>query len=271
MNYALLAPPNHLKDLVKCFWMLESTRSEILPKEYFLMADACPELVFQFNGGFPEYRKFNAYMRSQHTLNKRIPVGEKLGLFGVRLYPHAVQQLLNIPSYEIINEVHDFDCLFGQSAKDISEQVCCVPTTTMRMELVSGFLTEKVMERRPDLFSRFARQVIDSEGQMNFSQMLHQTGLSLKQFERRFKATAGFTPAYYARITRFQSAKRKYTIGKYTTLTELAHDCHYYDQSHFIRDFKEFSGMQARYYFKLLDKGDNESRIVKELVIGKTK
>jgi AraC-like DNA-binding protein len=254
MKYALYAPPNHLKDLVKCFWMVESTQNEILPKEYFLMADACPELVFQFNGGFSEYRKLNAYLRSQHILYNKLPVGEKLGLFGVRLFPHAIQQLLNIPTYEVINIVLDFDYLFGKHANDLSEQVCCAATTSKRIALISDFLTKKMMDRRPDPFSGFARHVVAGEGHVNFSQMLFQTGLSLRQFERRFKATAGFTPVHYARVVRFQSTKLKYATGEYNTLVELAHDCHYHDQSHFIRDFKEFSGMQARHYFKLLNK-----------------
>jgi AraC-like DNA-binding protein len=271
MTYSLYAPPYHLKDLVKCFWIVESTQNEILPKEYFLMADACPELVFQYNGGFPQYGKHHAYVRPQHTLNDRLLLGEKLGLFGVRLYPHALQQLLNMPGYEIVNTVQDFNDLFGQSSCDLSEQICCAPSTNKRVTLVCDFLTKKMIERKPDPFSRFARQVIAGEGQVNFSQMLSQTGLSLKQFERRFKATAGFTPTYYARIARFQSTKQKYTTGKYTTLAELAHDCHYHDQSHFIRDFKEFSGMQASHYFKLLNKGDDESKAMRELLIGKTK
>jgi len=251
--------------------MVESTTNEALPKEYLLMADACPELVFQYDGGFPKYKLFNSYLRSQHTLNDRLVVGEKLGLFGVRLYPHALQQLLNMPANEVINEVLDFDYQFGQHAKDLSEQVCHAPSTQQRISLVSGFLTKKMMERTADPFFHFARTVVNGEGKANLSQMFYQSGLSLKQFERRFKATAGFTPTYYSRIARFQGTKRKYTTGSYTTLVELAYDCHYHDQSHFIREFKEFSGMPARQYFKLLCKEDGESKAIRELVIGKTK
>ena len=54
-------------------------------------------------------------------------------------------------------------------------------------------------------------------------------------------------------------------------LAELAYACHYYDHSHFIREFTVFSGVAPGHYFSYLDKGDNESQIIKELIIGKEK
>ncbi|TXJ23716.1 MAG: AraC family transcriptional regulator [Chitinophagaceae bacterium] len=72
--------------------------------------------------------------------------------------------------------------------------------------------------------------------------------LSTRQFERNFKEFAGFSPKLYSRIIRFQSAIEQYgQTGK--SLTEIAYDCGYYDQSHFIHDFKEFSGLHPRHYF----------------------
>jgi AraC-like DNA-binding protein len=114
-----------------------------------------------------------------------------------------------------------------------------------------------------------AHQIDQAEGNVNLTWLREQTGLSVKQFERRFKATAGFPPKHYARIARFQSTKRKYATGRYDSLTKLAYACNYYDQSHFIREFQEFSGVQASHYFAYLDRGDNESRVIKELVLTK--
>lgn len=71
---------------------------------------------------------------------------------------------------------------------------------------------------------------------------------STRQFERTFKQFAGFNPKLFSRIIRFQTALGEYH-NKDKSLTEIAYECGYYDQSHFIQDFKEFSGHNPKEYF----------------------
>ena len=77
--------------------------------------------------------------------------------------------------------------------------------------------------------------------------------MSDRSFERRFKELAGFSPKLYSRIARFQAALTHYGSG--LPLTDIAHNCGYYDQSHFINDFKEFSGYSPKVYFGGLAEG----------------
>jgi transcriptional regulator GlxA family with amidase domain len=72
--------------------------------------------------------------------------------------------------------------------------------------------------------------------------------LSLRQFQRRFKELSGFPPKLYARIIRFGAAMQRYG-NNFRSLTDIAYECGYYDQSHFIHDFKEFSGYHPKQYF----------------------
>ncbi|MEO6051422.1 MAG: helix-turn-helix domain-containing protein [Pyrinomonadaceae bacterium] len=76
---------------------------------------------------------------------------------------------------------------------------------------------------------------------------------SHRQFERKFKEFAGFSPKFYARIIRFQAALKQYGSNK--SLTDVDYDCGYYDQSHFIHDFREFSGYNPKVYFSGRAKG----------------
>ena len=75
------------------------------------------------------------------------------------------------------------------------------------------------------------------------------SGSSRRVFERRFKARTGFSPALFQRIVRFQRCYRMLERGEVANLTELAMARGYADQSHFIRDFKRFSGLNPRSYF----------------------
>jgi hypothetical protein len=105
MDYQIFRPSGQLKELVQCFWMLESDPVGPIPKEYFLMADSCPEIIFQYNEGFQGYPAQSARIRFQHAVNGKFDVAQKVGFFGVRLYPHAVSQLLSMPANEVVNHV----------------------------------------------------------------------------------------------------------------------------------------------------------------------
>ena len=270
MEYALFAPPERLKHVIRSFWALESIPGGSLPKQYYSMADGCSELIFQYKGGFLEYTPIKAYLRAQHCQHKRLTLGESIGLFGVRFYPYSLHQLLGIPADELTNKVYDVNTISGPNMDSLVEQILLSSRHDERIKLVCDFVTGILSDKKLDPIYTLVRQVIQKEGLVNMREMHEQSRLSLRQFERRFKAVSGFTPKYYCRIIRFIGTKRKYVTGRYKTLAELAHACEYYDQSHFIREFKEFSGMQVHEYFNLLDQDDNqEAKVIKGLIIAK--
>lgn len=258
MEYKVFTPPLQLRDLVLCFWALESNPNEATPNDYFLMADSCPEIIFQYNEGFKTYSAQSARIRFQHSIHDRFTVGNRIGFFGVRLYPHAVNQLLKIPASEVVNHVLDFSALFKQQGTDLADQVYNAVDTLERVARVSDFLIKRTAMNQVDPIKYFVDKVIKSIGHVDISGMQQESGLSVKQFERRFKAIAGFPPKYFARIARFQGIKERYISSRFQTMTSLAYSCNYYDQSHFNREFKEFSGVQPLQYFKLTGRENTE-------------
>jgi AraC-like DNA-binding protein len=251
MRYEIFPPSQQLKDVVQCFWSLESSQDEIMPEKYFLMADSCAEIIFQYKGGFQSYPKYSARIRFQHSIYNEFLVDSELGFFGVRLYASAANKLLGgIPANEVTNCVFDLSDLFRQKGNDLVHQIFYAKSSSERISFLSDFLLTNTFSKKVDPVHHFFNQIIKSEGPLDMSFLQKQSGLSVKQFERRFKAIAGFTPKYFARVVRFQSAKRKYCSTAITSLTELAYECDYYDQSHFIREFREFSGVQPHHYFR---------------------
>jgi AraC-like DNA-binding protein len=270
MRYAIIPPAEHLRDLIKCYWILETTTSDVLPDEYQLMADTYSELVFQYGGGFPENSKYDAYIRFQHSETRKIKAGNKFGMVGVRLFPHAIQRFFQLPADEFVNTVCDFKLIVGARLGAIIPQVIDTYEDLDRISLLNDFFSSLLVKGKIDPFYRLVKASMEHNGSMGLDTLLDESKLSVKQIERRYKAIAGFTPKYFSRIIRFKSTKHKYITGSYRTLTELAVDCNYYDQPHFIRDFKEFSGMPAGDYFKLIDVNETlESQVLKDLIIGK--
>lgn len=269
MNYGLYTPPQHLRGLVRYFWVYESDASDNMPAVHQAMADCCPELIFQYGGGFREYNNFTTYLRAPRSASRELHLGEKMGLFAIRFFPHAIHQLLGIPNTELVNHTFEFTQVFGNRYSSINQQIVDAPTVQGKIKVATDFLTELAQTADKDPIGVCIRLMLLNEGVIPLDTLRAYTGLSVKQFERRFKATSGFPPKYCSRITRFQATKRKYVSGKFRTLSELSHACEYYDQSHFIREFKEFSGMQANHFFKLVDNNTTESNVLRNLVLAK--
>jgi AraC-like DNA-binding protein len=78
-----------------------------------------------------------------------------------------------------------------------------------------------------------------------------QTGLSPKRFIERFKQAAGVSPKHYCRIQRFRRAVAQANRGRSVDWTRVAVDCGYFDQAHFIHDFRAFSGITPGAYESL--------------------
>ena len=270
MNYGLYAPPQHLRGLVRYFWNFECDRTDDLPPVHQAMADGCPEIIFAYDGGFLENKNFIGYLRGPRSDSRILTLGDRMALFAVRLYPHAIRQLLKVPNNELVNGSFELTQIFGNHYSYVNEQMLEARTTEQRIKAASDFLMELWQASEKDAINECIRQVLQNDGNVNLDDLRAITGLSVKQFERRFTAVAGFPPKYYSRITRFQGTKRKYASGKFRTLSELSHACEYYDQSHFIREFKEFSGMQANHFFRIVSDGlSDESRVLRNLVLAK--
>ncbi|GLU52974.1 AraC family transcriptional regulator [Dyadobacter frigoris] len=221
------------------------------------MADGCAEMIFHYQTPFDEIfsedkieTSFHSGLHGQSQNFRRFIVRRNFGIFGVYLYPFALPFLFSIPSDELSNEMPDLPTLMGNEGKILEEKIMLAETNEKRVEIISGFLEKKIARNyrhEPAVFSTICN-IIETNGIANVQQMAEQSFLSTRQFERKFKAFSGFSPKLYSRIVRFQSTLNMYGDSE-KSLTEIAYECGYYDQSHFIHDFKEFSGQHPRFFF----------------------
>jgi AraC-like DNA-binding protein len=266
MEYAIYKPPVHLQPYVKNFWSLENSKGEVLPPVYKSMADGYTEVVFATNGGFKEYYNYSGYLLPQHSTNRALTIGKTIGLFGIRLYPYALQPLFGIASLELVNHVHQLNSV---THRDLVDQVSEAKDQQDRLEKVCAYLTKK-LTHNPTPIEKVIQLLMASQGQASIAELQQLTGLSERQFERKFKSIIGFTPKRYSRIIRFQYTRRKFVAQPRLTFAELAYQCNYADQSHFIREFKEFSGMSVTEYSNLINtSGSEEAKVIRGLILAK--
>ena len=257
MLYQVFDPPPLLAPYVRFFWALEA---DVAPGEDFVhrsMADGCVEIVFHYRSRFDEITETgsiepspNASIQAQSTRYRRFSTDRGFGIFGAYLYPFAIPRLFSFPAYDFTDISPDLESVFGIEGKLLDEQVISARDNHDRVEVVSRFLRAKLNATKRELPTthRAIHMILRSKGSVSITDLAKVNALSTRQFERRFKELAGLSPKLYSRVVRFQSATQHKPTGV-RDLTEIAYACGYYDQSHFINDFRQFSGYTPKEYF----------------------
>jgi AraC-like DNA-binding protein len=254
MLYETYHPPPRLAPYVRFFWALEG---DVSCGEEFVhrsMADGCVEMVFHYRGIFDEVG-VNApsplsNIQAQSTIFRRFSTRESFGIFGAYLYPFAIPRLFSFPASDFTNLSPDLESVFGLEGRRLEQQMIAADNNVSRVSIASKYLERKLdtVSRELPPIHRAIYSVLDARGSINVAQIARRHCLSTRQFERKFKEFAGLSPKLYSRIIRFQAATQ-HKLSGVRDLTEIAYACGYYDQSHFINDFRQFSGYSPKEYF----------------------
>lgn len=256
MKYYTTQPPESLKRFVWCFWVLEG---DLTSNKYIhrSLADGCVEIVFHYKTVFDEItasetqeKSFASGISGQSRKFRRFVADKSFGIFGVYLYPFAVPQFFSFSAADLSNQMIDLKAFLGKEGKELEEKMMTAFDNSQRAVIISAFLENRISKNKTlnSPIIDAVNHIIHTNEFVNVRETANYFGLSMRQFERKFKEFAGFSPKLFQRIIRFQSAASKYR-SNYPSLTEIGYDCGYYDQSHFIHDFKEFSGYHPKTYF----------------------
>lgn len=257
MKYRVILPSADLAPFVRFYWVLEAEIDAGKCYTHRSMADGCAEMIFHYQSQFLEIKadgnKSPACLSGISGPSQkfsRYSIDRNFGIFGVYLYPFALTQFFGIPASALVNELPSLSELLGQEGKDIEEKIMLAANNQQRIKIISGFLENKLRETDRDhsRISTAVSTIIRKKGDIRLAELAAQYCLSSRQFERQFTQLAGFSPKLYSRITRFQASLSEYG-NREKSLTSIAYDCGYFDQSHFIHEFKEFSGFHPKHYF----------------------
>ncbi len=264
MVYQVFKPTQYLSEYIRAFWLLETDTKDGAP-DYRLFADSCPNLVFQYKKpSVGVTGNFDGFIAGPKDGFIDMRMEGTMGLFGVYLYPYVIPSIFNIPSAELVNHAEEISNLLGREGKEFEEKVITAPGSQQRMQLISDFITGKLAKNSsPEMgIVHSVSTIIQTGGSVPVDTISKQCFLSHRQFERKFQSAVGLAPKLFSRINRFSALLSLYRNKTPKNLAELSYVAGYSDQSHFIRDFREFSGLTPGIYFKQLDEtADNFVRL----------
>lgn len=248
MSYQIIPPPPSLKNYVRHFWVLENPTADISQKSFTVMSNGSPGLVFQENPslftGFDGERLPQLFVFGQARKYGQLQGGGNFRTVGVNFEPTALKQVFGLNANELTDQ---HTCISHLTKISLCEQLLHCTSSQQQVACITEFLLAQTQHYHHNNSQLVYASTALQQGK-KLPDVLRQLNLSERSLERLFLAHIGITPILYARICRFQASLSLLRQGSFRSLTDIAYSLDYFDQSHFIRDFKLFSGVSPRIY-----------------------
>ncbi|MBW3469652.1 helix-turn-helix domain-containing protein [Arthrospiribacter ruber] len=158
--------------------------------------------------------------------------------------PGGLFRLLGIPMEEIFDDGFDGLELMGSDINELVDRCAEMATLEEMHQRITHYLLGKLTKIKDLLpIDKALFHMLNYQGHLPITQVADLACLSLRQFERKCKERLGLSPKVYSRLIRFSNAYRLFERSETPNWSEIAYLSGYYDQMHFIKDFKEFAGI----------------------------
>ncbi|MGA2878091.1 MAG: helix-turn-helix domain-containing protein [Bryobacteraceae bacterium] len=171
-------------------------------------------------------------------------------VIGVSFKPGGAFPFLRMPAGELRDTTVSLDTLWGAAAANLRDRLLEAATHRDRFQILErALLSELARGFDQQQAVRFAlRQFMEDPHAATVAGVTDRVGLSPKRFIQAFRDQTGFTPKVFCRIRRFQQVLDRIAGVKTVEWASVALDCGYFDQAHFIHDFRAFSGINPSTY-----------------------
>ena len=251
MQVTSITPPIALQPFVKTFLVIESetgSTSRVLP-------GAAIVLAFRYKGRIRCEEEtgivdlpgsvISGLRKSARVMHYGPETGNVLVVF----QPGGARAFFHDSLHEWFGQSLSLDLLIPASeTEEIEERLALAGDQTERIGLVERFLLDRLTPEKPDMLVREAiARIRSGRGMLDLKELLSSFPLSRDPFEKRFRRVTGTSPKQFSSIVRLNDLIRNYSPR--VSLTGMAYDAGYFDQSHFIREFRAFTGKSPRRFF----------------------
>jgi AraC-like DNA-binding protein len=159
-------------------------------------------------------------------------------------------QFFDEPLHEWFGDMIALDDVVSRSEfRELEERLGEARSSEARVALVDGFLCRRLRDREPDgAVATAVRAIRRAGGALRIGALAKELGISQDPLEKRFRRVVGASPKQFASILRFRRVVSGYARGE--SLTALAHDAGYCDQSHLVREFRAVTGESPQRFLK---------------------
>ncbi|MGB5818458.1 MAG: helix-turn-helix domain-containing protein [Saonia sp.] len=256
MEFYEAKPSVAVSHVIQNFWMIKENdftkgfHEKIIPDGY-------PEMIFHYGDSFEcningrwELQE-SCLMAGQIRNHFYLKNTGQIGMFALKLKPWVLKKFFNIPMDTITDQVVAID--FNRFKALVPLRQIALSGASFEEKVsktehwIATFLEESTVEVKKG--EQAVHMILDHKGTVSIQEIAYEVGLTRRGLEHYFKTYIGVSPKFYSRIIRFSKIFELVQEAS-VDWAEITFRAGYYDQSHFIKNFKEFTGEEpSRYGF----------------------
>jgi len=252
MKFTRISPHPSLEKLIECYWMMQS--DDRTPRVEKIIPDGFTELIFNYgsiykakiNGSW--YTQTPNLLAGQISSNFRLENTAETGSFAIKLKPAALTQLFGLNMECYLDQIVDLDTFPHQELAGLKDRFLPFENEQILKQCLDDHFLELSKSATENPLEEELELIFDSNGKASVKELCLAGKKSERQLQRLFKKYIGLSPKYYARIIRFNYIFQLIREKK-RSWADIVYESGYYDQSHFIRNFKAFAGEDPSAYF----------------------
>jgi len=251
LNLCLHHIAPQLQSYIKAISSVENPAGA-LPVSFRVLPDTCVEIFFGYNDatiaaidGKTKFNTAKSFVNSRMSsfIDVQLPPGS--GSIAVCFKPGAAFPFFNLSMKELSDNSTLLCDVWGAQINEVEDRITASNTNEERVSVIQNFLLA-FLQKEPTASNDYEYclwQIHLLKGRVPLKTLSQKTNISSRQLSRQFHTYLGLSPKEFARVTRFIHSLENIKKFRSYSLTEIAYESGYFDQSHFIHDCKEFSGM----------------------------
>ncbi|WP_207533589.1 DUF6597 domain-containing transcriptional factor [Desertivirga arenae] len=268
MKFQQIQPYPSLQSFIERIFVLECEGKLPINDLKLIVPNACVKLVFpfknsitaDFNGSTFFSKEGKVTLIGFSDLPSVVDIGEDepSGNITVEFSPLGAYRFFNLRFSEIKNTIYLLEDVLGKECRQLEDRLEQTKTVEERLKLIQDFLLRTFIFNEPDtVYEYCVQRLIQDKGRTLISDLEHSTGYSSRWLNAKFNDNIGTSAKNLSSIIRFQQYYQAVNSNREAFFFEREFYHYYYDQSHFIKDIKRFTGFAPK---QLLQKSNDYDR-----------
>ena len=251
MTFQFVEPSGFLKHYIRPYCFMESDMKEpdlverVIPTEgiQIMFHYKTPFLVLHPNQqGISQPRSFISGLSNSFS---DVSTNGTTGVVFINFYPLGASFFFNFPLSELENQNVDLSDIFKSEMTEVEDQLLQKQTILERVQVIEQFFIRRFnpIGNHDQMLIRKGIEMIKSHKGVVSAKLLSESLYTTpKTLERKFSHYIGKSTKQVIKLMRFQDVLSDFKPSRIMNLSEFAHQKGYFDQSHFIHDFKSYTG-----------------------------
>lgn len=170
---------------------------------------------------------------------------------GIIFSPLGAYRIFKLRHSELKNKIFALEDILGKPARDIQELTANTELISQKIQIIQSYLITLVSQSEPDLILDYClRQIESSKGLITVTELEKKTGYSSRWLYEKFLEKVGLSPKTLSSVTRFMQFYQASAKNPDADFFKQDIYNYFYDQAHFIKEFKRFTGFSPSKFIK---------------------